>query len=95
MVDVGEGELYSVCKKKLTAQPLYSPESRLYQKLDFMVFQLVIVSLSATMAKKCAVNKHRVSQACTPKPYQLRLISLNAVIFPQRTARISQKGVRI
>ena len=62
MVDVWEGVLYSVVRlQKFNGATLQftvlNPE--LYQKLDFMVFQLVIGNLSATTVNNfCTVKKN-------------------------------------
>ena len=91
MVHVWKGVLYSVVRlQKCSGATLHftvlNPE--LYQKLDFMVFQLITANLSTTSMKNRAVNKHQVSQTAeydrpTPTTFQLRLSSLNVVISHQ------------
>ena len=59
MIDAWEGVLYSVVLQQkfngATHQfTVLNPE--LYEKLDFMVFQLIIANLSATTAKNSTVK---------------------------------------
>ena len=59
MIDAWEGVLYSVVLQQKFNGAIYqftvlNPE--LYQKLDFMVFQLIIANLSATTAKNSTVK---------------------------------------
>ena len=63
MVDVWEGVLYSVVRlQKFSGASLQFTvlNPKLYQKLNFMVFQFIIANLSTTNAKNRAVNKPKV-----------------------------------